>query len=70
MNESVQFAELVEEYRERCLWFFKADMPTERDAQLYALDCIERYGERNACIQTRELKQWLLQHSSEAFAIS
>ena len=70
MNESVQFAKLVEEYRDRCLWFFKAGMPKERDAQLYALDCIERYGDRNAFIQARELKQWLSQHSNEAFAVS
>ena len=70
MNESVQFVELVEEYRDRCLWFFKAGTPKERDAQLYALDCIERYGDRNAFIQTRELKQWLSRHSNEAFAVS
>lgn len=71
MNESVQFARLIEEYRGRCLWFLRQDyVPSERSAQLRVLDSIERYGDRNAFIQTRELKQWLSLHSNEAFAVS
>lgn len=71
MNESIQFAELVNECRVQCLWFLKPDrIPEVREAQLYALDCVERYGDRAAFIKARKLKQWLSQHSSEAFAVS
>ena len=71
MNESKQFVSLIEEYRASCLWFLRKDlMPSDRDAQIRVLDCIERYGDRSAFIQTRRLKQWLSLHSSETFAVS
>lgn len=71
MDESFQYVELIKECRMQCLWFLKPDrIPAEREAQLYALDCVERYGDRAAFIQARKLKQWLSQHSNEAFAIS
>lgn len=31
---------------------------------------IERYGRRSDYLEARKLRQWLLQNSSEAFAVS
>ena len=70
MKESSQYLELISECRICCLWFLAPEkIPTERDAQIYTLDCIERYGDRAAFMKARKLKQWLSHHSSEAFAV-
>ncbi|NLI76542.1 MAG: hypothetical protein GX442_08880 [Candidatus Riflebacteria bacterium] len=60
-----EFRQLIEAYRERCLWFCPGDCcPTDREARLRILDAIERYGDREAFRQTRRLRRWLLQNSS------
>lgn len=54
---------LVEEYRDRCLWFLKpAFSVSTREEALRALDLIERYGDRSAYLRAEKLKQWLSQH--------
>jgi hypothetical protein len=71
MSHSNEYVELIERCRATCLWFFAPDhVPSDRDAQLYSLACVERYGGRDDFIVARRLKQWLLQHSSETFAVS
>lgn len=41
--------DLVERYRDRCLWFLRPDyLPTTRQARLRALDSIQRHGDREA----------------------
>jgi hypothetical protein len=40
---------LIEEYRDRCLWFLRPDfMPTTDEQILRTLHQIERYGDRAA----------------------
>jgi hypothetical protein len=57
--------QLVETYRERCLWSLKPDfMPASRADAIMALEYIERYGDRAGFIQARHLKTWLLQITS------
>jgi len=71
MDASREYSELIGRCRATCLWFFAPDqIPTDRDAQLYALECVERYGSRDDFIVARRLKRWLLQHSSERFVVS
>lgn len=54
---------LVEEYRDRCLWFLKPDFSVRTpDEALQALDLIERYGDRAAYQRAEKLRQWLLLH--------
>ncbi len=57
---------LVEEYRDRCLWFWRRDyVPTTRDEILRALELIERYGDRAGYERAEEMKKWLLQDSRQ-----
>jgi uncharacterized protein (DUF3820 family) len=64
-----QVRALVDEYRQRCLWFLREDYypATVADA-LRALQHIERHGDVAALRRVAPLKQWLLQHSNEPFA--
>ena len=71
MDASREFVELIARCRNTCLWFLDPDKtPAEREAQWFCLDCVERYGGRQDFVTARRLKQWLSQHSSEAFAVS
>lgn len=57
---------LVEEYRDRCLWFMKPDfVPTTEEEQRRALDLIVRHGDRSAYRRVMEIKRWLSPESSE-----
>lgn len=55
-----EIEELVEEYRDRCLWFLRRDFtPRNAEEALRILDLIDRYGDR-ACFQrTHRLRRWL-----------
>jgi hypothetical protein len=71
VSESKRYVELVNQCRDRCLWFTAVgEIPEDRGAQLHTLDCIERYGQRCDFLEARKLRQWLLQHYNEAFAVS
>ncbi len=51
---------LVDEYRDRCLWFLREDYyPTTREQRLRALDQIGSHGDRAAFLKVAELKKWL-----------
>jgi hypothetical protein len=55
--------DLVEEYRDTCLWYLKAGFfPTTPEEALRALNLIERYGDRSAYERAERLKEWLSQH--------
>lgn len=54
---------LVEEYRDRCLWFLKQDYCIRTlDEALKILDLIERYGDRSAYQRAEKLRPWLSLH--------
>jgi hypothetical protein len=69
--ESVQrnLRKLVDEYRQRCLWFLRQDYyPRTRSEALRVLRYIEQHGDVRAFRRVAPLKQWLLQNSSEPSA--
>jgi len=71
LNPSEEFLDLIARCRNTCLWFFALDqVPVGRAAQLYSLDCVERYGSLEDFVKARKLRQWLSQHSNESFAVS
>jgi hypothetical protein len=60
---------LVEEYRNRCLWFLPVDYyPETADQIRRTLDHIERYGDRRAFQEAARLRKWLSQSSSKTSA--
>ncbi len=60
---------LVDEYRQRCLWFLREDYyPTTDAERLRILEYIQRHGDLIAFCRAAEVRQWLLQRSSEASA--
>ncbi len=60
---------LVEEYRSRCLWFWRSDYhPTTTADALRALRYIENHGDVAALRRVAPLKKWLLQNSNAASA--
>ena len=64
MNIPEQMATLVEEYRDRCLWFLRPDYsPTTPEEMRHVLELIERYGDRAAFERAEEIKAWLSPHS-------
>jgi hypothetical protein len=66
-----QVNQLVDEYRDRCLWFLRADYyPTDLQDILRTLDYIRRYGDREAFRKAGELYQWLSPDSSNPSAVS
>lgn len=61
---------LADEYRVVCLWFFREDYyPQTIPDACRVLESIERYGDAAAFRRAAELRQWLLQNSSEPSAI-
>jgi hypothetical protein len=61
-----QLMTLIEGYRSRCLWFLAKDFVPETPAQaMRVLEYIERYGDREAFVQARRLKQWLSPSTSK-----
>lgn len=57
---SEEVKSVVENYRSMCFWNFPEDfMPRNKSRLLLALDCLERYGDRNAYCKAGEIRQWL-----------
>lgn len=55
-----QVRDLVEEYRERCLWFMRPDyLPSNREEADYVLRHIEQCADRHGFVRARELRAWL-----------
>jgi hypothetical protein len=56
---------LVDECRQRCLWFLRPDYyPGTDEERMQVLERIARYGDVPACRRALELRQWLSQASS------
>jgi hypothetical protein len=63
--------ELVDEYRNQCLWFLRGDFyPETLEQGLRVLTYIQRYGDRAAYLKAAEARQWLLRKSKETSAVS
>lgn len=61
--------QLVDEYRDRCLWFLRPDYyPADREEVLRTLTYIERHGDRDGYQRAAEIRRWLSPHSSAASA--
>ena len=58
--------QLVDEYRDRCLWFLRPDYypQTIREA-VTVLEAIEKHGDRAAFQKAATLRRWFLQNSKE-----
>jgi hypothetical protein len=60
---------LVDEYRDRCLWFLRRDYyPSTRDEGLRVLDAIQRHGGVEAFRRAAEIRAWLSRPSSATSA--
>lgn len=63
--------QLVDEYRDHCLWFLRHDYyPTQLDEVLRVLTYIERHGDQRGYRRAAEVRRWLSRHSSAASADS
>lgn len=57
---------LVEEYRDRYLWFMKPDcFPASPEEQLMVLDRIVRHGDRTTYQRVMEIRRWLSPSSGD-----
>jgi hypothetical protein len=57
---------LVDEYRDRCLWFLREDFYPRNDPErLRTLDSIAQRSDRVGFQRARELTVWLLRLTSE-----
>ena len=62
---------LVDEYRNRCLWFLREDFyPTTLQQRLRVLEYIQRHGDRMAYQRAAEIRRWLLRASNAPSAAS
>ena len=62
---------LVDEYRDRCLWFLRRDFyPKTLEERLRVLGYIERHGDRSGFQRAAQARQWLLQNSRKESAAS
>jgi hypothetical protein len=62
---------LVDDYRERCLWFVRADYyPSTPDEILRVLRWIRARGDRKAFQRAGKIEEWLSRTSSETSAAS
>lgn len=63
--------QLVDVYRDRCLWFLRPDYHPATDAErLAVLRYIEQHGDREAYRRAAAVRQWLSRNSSAASAAS
>jgi hypothetical protein len=61
----------VDEYRQRCLWFVRADYyPSTPDEILRVLRWIRGRSDREAFQRSAEIEEWLSRTSSEKSAVS
>ena len=59
---------LITKYRDNCLWFLRENfIPVTIKEAFTVLNSIERYGDREAFIEVRRIKTWLLQNFSATY---
>jgi hypothetical protein len=57
--------ELVDEYRDRCLWFLRRDYYPATTAEAErVLDAIQRHGDRDGFRRAAQARQWLSRPSN------
>jgi hypothetical protein len=60
---------LVDEYRDRCLWFLRRDYyPATPDEALRVLDAVARHGGVDAFQRAARLRSWLSHRTSATSA--
>ncbi|MFA5057600.1 MAG: hypothetical protein WC485_05765 [Opitutaceae bacterium] len=63
--------DLLQAYRTRCLWYLREDYVPATPAEiLRVLDAVEARADRSGYVKARQLRQWLLRHSSAPSAAS
>ncbi len=68
MSSFEEIRRLIEDYRDRCLWFLRPDyVPETTDEILRILDLIERYGDRASYERAERIRAWL-SHPSKAIS--
>lgn len=56
---------LVDDYRERCLWFLRENYyPVGSEEILQTLHYIEQHGDRQSFVRAAEIRRWLSPNSS------
>jgi hypothetical protein len=62
---------LVDEYRQRCLWFLRSEYyPVTHAERLQVLEYIERHGDREAFRRAAEIRRWLSRTSGARSVVS
>ena len=60
---------LVDEYRDRCLWFLRRDYYSETIPEAErVLDAIQRHGDRDGFRRAARIREWL-SHPSSATSV-
>lgn len=68
-THAVEVNRLVDEYRDRCLWFLRPDhYPATPEEQLRVLGHIERHADLAGYRRARTLKRWLSHPTNEPSA--
>lgn len=63
------FRRFVDDNRERCLWFLRADYyPATHEEAAQVLQLIERYGDRHVLGRVADFRRWLSPDSNETSA--
>ncbi len=66
---TLELRALVDEYRARCLWYFREDYyPQTLSEAARVLSAIEKHGDVEGFKRAATLRQWLLKNSSELSA--
>jgi hypothetical protein len=69
LDAATAVEQLVDRYRDRCLWFLRPDYYPATDAErLLVLRYIEHHGDREAFRRAGAVRQWLSRNSSGASA--
>jgi len=64
-EREAEVRELVDRYRDRCLWYLRQDYyPTDAAEAVRVLESIERYGDREAFAVAEPLRRWLSRRSN------
>jgi hypothetical protein len=63
------FRRLVDDYRDRCLWFLRRDYyPASHEERCRVLDQIVRHGDLEAYRRASEVRRWLSRPCNETSA--
>jgi hypothetical protein len=62
---------MIEESRERCLWFLRLDyVPRDDRMRIKLLEYIQRHGDRQTAVEAARLTRWLSQNSRDTSVAS